>query len=64
MQVQNRVAESEVFGWSRISDNTGSWSRIFCPTPPPDIHLDHLHHTPKMGIPVEMVQFFLKLLLK
>jgi len=27
--------------------------------------LDHfLHHTPKLGIPVEMVQFLLKLLLK
>ena len=46
---------SEVFGWS--------WSRIFCPTP--DIHLDHfLHHILKLGIPVEMVQFILKLLLK
>jgi len=30
-----------------------------CPT------LDHfLHHTPKLGIPVEMAQFLLKLLLK
>jgi len=36
---------------------------IFCPTP--DVQLDHfLHHTPKMGIPVDMVQFLLKLLLK
>jgi len=37
--------------------------RFSCPTP--DVHLDHfLHHTPKLGIPVEMVQFLLKLLLK
>ena len=36
---------------------------IFCPTP--DVQLDHfLHHTPKLGIPVEMVQFLLELLLK
>jgi len=35
----------------------------FCPTP--DVQLDHfLHHTLKLGIPVEMVQFLLKLLLK
>jgi len=51
------------FGWSRISNNTGSRSRIFCPTP--DVQLDHfLDHTPKLGIPVEMVQFLSKLLLK
>ena len=38
---------------------------FFCPTPTPVAQLDHfLHHTPKMGIPVEMVQFLLKLLLK
>jgi len=47
--------QSEVFGWSR--------SRIFCPTA--DVQLDHfLHHIPKLPIPVEMVQFLLKLLLK
>jgi len=35
----------------------------FCPTP--NLQLDHfLHHTLKLGIPVEMVQFLLKLLLK
>ena len=35
---------------------------FFCPTP--DANLDNfLHHTPKLGIPVEMVQFLLKLLL-
>jgi len=38
---------------------------FFCPTPTPDVHLDHfLHHTPKLGIPVEIVQSVLKLLLK
>jgi len=36
-----------------------------CPTPTPNVHLDHfLHHTLKLGIHVEMVQFYLKLLLK
>jgi len=52
--------ESEVFGWSRsrIPNNTGS--EIFCPTPTPDVQLDHLlHHIPKLGIPVKMVQFLL-----
>jgi len=39
--------------------------RFFCPTPTPDVQLDHfLHHTSKLGSPVEMVQFLLKLLLK
>ena len=59
--------ESEIFGWSRsrIPDNTGSRSRFFCRTPTPDVQFDHFsHHTPKLGIPVEMVQFPLKLLLK
>jgi len=38
---------------------------FICPTPIPDAQLDNfLHHTPKLGIPVEMVQFLLKLLLK
>ena len=38
---------------------------FFCPTPTPDVQLDHfLHHTLKLGIPVEMVQFLLKFLLK
>jgi len=55
--------ESEVFGWSRIPNNTRSWSRIFCPAP--DVQMDHfLHHTPKLVIPVEVVQFLLKLWLK
>jgi len=35
---------------------------FFCPTP--DVQLDHfLHHAPKLRIPVEVVQFLLKLLL-
>jgi len=42
--------------WESVSD-------FFCPTP--DVQLDQfLHHTLKLGIPVEMVQFLLKLLLK
>jgi len=33
-----------------------------CPTATPDVQLDHfLHHTLKLGIPVEMIQFLLKL---
>ena len=36
---------------------------FFCPTPTPGTQLDHyLHHTPKLGIPVEMIQFLLKVL--
>jgi len=31
----------------------------------PEVQSDHfLHHTPKLGIPAEMIQFLLKLLLK
>jgi len=31
---------------------------FFCSTPTPDVQLDHfLHHTPKLGISAEMVQF-------
>ena len=42
--------------WESVSD-------FFRPTP--DVQLDQfLHHTLKLGIPVEMVQFLLKLLLK
>jgi len=37
----------------------------FCPTLTLDVHLDNfLHHTLKLGIPIEMAKFFLKLLLK
>jgi len=38
---------------------------MFCPTLSLEVQLDHfLHHTPKLGIPVEMVQYLFKLLLK
>ena len=44
-----------------------SWeseSDFFCPTPIPGAQLDYfLHPTPKLGIPVEMVQFLLNPLL-
>jgi len=53
--------------WARVGFLTalGAGVGFFCPTPIPEVQLDHfLHHTPKLGIPVEMVQFFLKLLLK
>jgi len=41
---------------SRTPNNIRNRSRIFYPTP--DVRLDYfLHHTPKFGIPVEMVQF-------
>jgi len=59
--LESRFAESEVFGWSWIPNNTTS--RIFCLTL--DVQFVHfLHHTPNLGIPVEMVQFLLNLLLK
>jgi len=39
--------------------------RFFCPTPTLEVQLDHfLHHILKLVIPVEIVQFLLKLLLK
>ena len=36
---------------------------FFCPTPKVQFN-NFLHHTPKLGIPVEMVQCLFKLLLK
>jgi len=59
----------EVFGWSQELDskNTRSRcrSRIFCLIPTPEVQLNpFLHCTTKFGIPVEPVQFLLKLLLK
>jgi len=53
--------------WSRTQRFLGGigvgFPSDFCPNP--DVQLDHfLHHTPKLGIPVEMVQFLLKLILK
>jgi len=51
------LKQSEDFGWSQ--------SRIFCPTPTQEVRLDRfLHHTPKLGIFFEMVQFLMKLWLK
>ena len=50
---------------SRIPNTTRCQSRIFCPTPTPEIQLDRfVHHTPMLGSPVEMVKFIMKLLLK
>jgi len=43
----NKVAESEVFGWSRIPKNTKS--RIFYPTPTVKLN-QLLHRTSKLGI--------------
>jgi len=38
---------------------------LFCPTPTAEVQLNHfLYHTSKLEIPVEMVQFLFKLLLK
>jgi len=38
---------------------------FFCPTLTAEVQLNHfLHCTPKLGIPVEMVQFLTKPLLK
>jgi len=47
-------------------DTEQHWeSEFFVGTPIPNVQLDRfLHHTLKLGIPVEMVQFLLKLLLK
>jgi len=52
-----------------VGVRVGSLTRLgvgigFC-CPTPVVQLDHFsHHTPKLGIPVEVVQFLLKLLLK
>jgi len=55
--------DSEGFGRIRIPNNAGVGVGFFCLTP--DVQLDHfLHHTPKLRIPVEIVQFLLKVLLK
>ena len=62
---RSREGSRVFFGWSRIPNNTGRRSRIFFLNPTADVQLDHfLHHTPELGIPVEMVQFLLKPLLK
>ena len=49
--------ESEVFGWSRIPNNTGSQISLSDSGSPIG---PFLHRTPKLRIPVEMVQFLLK----
>jgi len=55
--------EMEVCGWSRIPDNARVVVGFFCPIPSLEVQLQFfLHHTPKLGIPVEMVQFFFKLI--
>jgi len=55
--------KSEVFGWGWIPKNTGSRSRIFL-SDSGNLSESFLHHTPTLGIPVEMVQFLWKLLFK
>ena len=61
--ITTRVAESEVFGRSWIPNNTRSWSQTFLFESGSSIG-SFSHHTPKLGIPVEMVQFLVKILLK
>jgi len=57
--------KSEVFGGAGFLTALGVRVGFFCPTPTSDIELDYfLHHTPKLGIAIEMVHFLLKLLLK
>jgi len=54
--------EPEFLGAVGFLTTWGVGIGFFCPTP--TVQLDHfLHHTPKLGIPVQMVQFLLKLLL-
>jgi len=54
--METRVAESGRF-LGGVGFLTTLGVGFFCPTP--DAQLDHfLHHTPKLGIPVEMVQSF------
>ena len=60
----SNVAEPDFFGWSlsQIPYNTRSQSRIGFFRPTLEVQLDHFYT--KLGIPVEMLQFLLKLLLK
>ena len=64
--VTTRVAESESKGvgvWFLATLAVGVG--FLCSTSTPEVQLDHfLHHTPELRIPVQMVQFLLKLLLK
>jgi len=51
--------ELEVFGWSRIPNNTGSRSRIFCQSLTLEVQLDHfLHHTPNCEFLLKWFNFF------
>ena len=68
MRVQSRSwnwsrKQSEFFGWSRIPNNTGSRSWIFLSDSRCSIG-SFFTSLLKLGIPVKMVQFLLKLLLK
>jgi len=57
-----RVARSGTF-LGGVGFLTTLGIRVFCLTP--EVQLDQFAlHTPKLGIPVEIVQFLLKLLLK
>jgi len=57
--------ESEVLGGIGFLTTLGVGVGFFRPTPTTDVELNHfLHHTRGLGIPVEMVQFLLKLLLQ
>jgi len=59
------VAESRFLGGVGFLTTLRVGAGRFCPTPTPDVELDHfLHHTPKMGIPDEMAEFLFKLLFK
>ena len=59
------VSSRRFLGGDGFPTTLGVGVGFFCLTPTPDVQLDHfLHHTPKLGIPVKMVQFLLKLLLK
>ena len=54
--------ESDVFGGVGFLTTVGVGVVFFCPTSTPEVQLDYfLHHTPTLGIPVEMVQFHIKL---
>jgi len=58
---QSGLRSRSFFGWSRIPNKTRSRGRIFLFDSGSPPGLFFLHHTPKLVIPVEMVQFLLKL---
>ena len=57
------VAESEFFlGGIGFLTTSGVGVEFFCRNPTPEVRLYHFsHHTPKLGIFVEMAQFLSKL---